>query len=78
MGGIAVQKPGPLTASLFRNFVPVVAFAIGSVQGHSIEAMELIGASLAIGSLAANNLLVRRALRGAAQPPGLLSSVRRT
>jgi drug/metabolite transporter (DMT)-like permease len=44
---------------LFINFVPITAFAIGVAQGHSFSAAEVIGASLVIGALIANNLYLR-------------------
>jgi hypothetical protein len=46
--------------------VPIVVFAIGFLQGQRFEAVELAGAGLVIGALAANNLYLRYAhARGA-------------
>lgn len=57
-----IRALGPLNAVLLGNLVPVVTFAIRIAQGHRFEAIELAGAALVIGALAANNLFVRRAL----------------
>jgi len=44
---------------LMLNFVPIVVFAIGFLQGQAFEPVELAGAGLVIGALAANNLYLR-------------------
>lgn len=60
---IGVHKVGPLHASLFGNFVPVIAFIIGAIQGYPVTPPELFGATLVVGSLIANNLFVLRSSR---------------
>ncbi|MCC6609550.1 MAG: DMT family transporter [Burkholderiales bacterium] len=57
-----IRALGPLNAVLLGNLVPVVTFAIRIAQGHRFEAIELTGAALVIGALAANNLFLRRML----------------
>ncbi|MBI2313651.1 MAG: DMT family transporter [Betaproteobacteria bacterium] len=57
---MAVAKIGPLNASLFAIFAPVVTFMIAVAQGHKLEAVEVLGAALVIGALVANNLYNRR------------------
>jgi drug/metabolite transporter (DMT)-like permease len=57
---MAVAKLGPLNASLFANFAPVVTFLIAVWQGHALLAVEIAGAALVVGALIANNLLNRR------------------
>lgn len=61
-----VRMIGPLNAVLFGNLVPVVTFAIQIGQGHRFATIELGGAALVIGALAANNLYIRRAVTRAA------------
>lgn len=58
---IGVHRLGPLNASLFGNFVPVVAFIIAAAQGYSVVTAEVIGAALVVGALLLNNLMLRRA-----------------
>ncbi len=55
------QRIGALNAMLMLNLVPIVVFAIGFVRGQQFEAVELAGAGLVIGALAANNLYLRHA-----------------
>ncbi len=60
------QRIGALNAMLMLNLVPIVVFVIGFLQGQHFEAVELAGAGLVIGALAANNLYLRYAhARGA-------------
>jgi drug/metabolite transporter (DMT)-like permease len=44
---------------LLLNLVPVVVFAVGFAQGRRFEPIELAGAGLVIGALAANNGYLR-------------------
>lgn len=62
---MAVAKIGPLNASLFANFAPVVTFLIAVWQGHRLLPVEFAGAALVIGALIANNLINRRLVRRA-------------
>lgn len=57
---MAVAKIGPLDASLFANFAPVVTILITAWQGHRLLPVETAGAALVIGALVANNLVNRR------------------
>jgi drug/metabolite transporter (DMT)-like permease len=57
---MAVAKLGPLNASLFANFAPVVTFLITVWQGHVLLPEEIAGAALVVGALIANNLVNRR------------------
>lgn len=56
---MAVAKLGPLNASLFANFAPVVTFLITVWQGHVLLPAEIAGAVLVVGALVANNLVNR-------------------
>lgn len=62
---MAVAKIGPLNASLFANFAPVVTFLITVWQGHRLLPVEIAGAALVIGALIANNIVNRRLARRA-------------
>ena len=55
-----VKYLGALNAMLMVNLVPVGVFAIEAALGRRFEAIELAGAALVIGALAANNLYLRR------------------
>ena len=55
------RRIGALNSMLMLNFVPIVVFAIGFLQGQAFEPVELAGAGLVIGALAANNLYLRHA-----------------
>jgi drug/metabolite transporter (DMT)-like permease len=57
---MAVAKLGPLNASLFANFAPIVTILITVAQGHRLMAAETAGVALVIGALIANNLVNRR------------------
>jgi drug/metabolite transporter (DMT)-like permease len=57
---MAVAKLGPLNASLFANFAPVVTIFITVWQGHRLLPMEWAGAALVIAALIGNNLIQRR------------------
>jgi hypothetical protein len=45
---------------LMLNLVPVMVFAIEAALGRSFGAVEIGGAAIVIGALAANNLFLRR------------------
>lgn len=64
---MAVAKLGPLNASLFANFAPVVTILITVWQGHALLPVETAGAVLVVGALIANNLVNRRLARQAEQ-----------
>ena len=53
------RRIGVLNAMLMLNLVPVIVFGIGFAQGQRYVAVELAGAGLVIGALAANNLYLR-------------------
>ena len=53
------QRIGPLNATLFINFMPVVTFAFRALQGAQFALTELIGAGLVVVALVANNLYLR-------------------
>ncbi len=57
----AARRLGPLNTMLMLNLVPVGVFAIEAALGRSFAAIELAGAALVIGALAANNLYLRGA-----------------
>jgi drug/metabolite transporter (DMT)-like permease len=54
------QRVGALNAMLMLNFMPIVVFAIGFLQGQRFVPAELAGAGLVIGALVANNLYLRQ------------------
>ena len=56
----AVSRIGPQNVSLISNLIPVTTFAIEIVRGYRPNGVELVGATLALAALAANNLLLRR------------------
>jgi drug/metabolite transporter (DMT)-like permease len=55
-----VKYLGALNAMLMLNLLPVIVFAIEARLGRSYAAVELVGAGMVIGALAANNLFLRR------------------
>jgi drug/metabolite transporter (DMT)-like permease len=57
------RRIGVLNAMLLQNLVPVIVFAIRFAQGERYVAVELAGAGLVIGALAANNAYLRRKSR---------------
>jgi drug/metabolite transporter (DMT)-like permease len=57
------RRIGALNTMLLLNLVPIVVFVIGFLQGQRFEPVELAGAGLVIGALAANNLYLRYARR---------------
>ncbi len=62
----AARRLGPLNTMLMLNLVPVGVFVIEAALGRSFAAIELAGAAMVIGALAANNLY----LRGVSIMPG--------
>jgi drug/metabolite transporter (DMT)-like permease len=64
----AVGSIGPQNAALIGNLIPVTTFTIQIVRGYRPNALELVGAGLTLGALAANNLLLRRRRAAAPQP----------
>jgi drug/metabolite transporter (DMT)-like permease len=56
----AVKHLGALNTMLSMTLIPVIVFAIEAALGQSFSAIELAGAALVIGALAANNLFLRR------------------
>jgi len=58
-----VKHLGALNAMLMLNLIPVIVFAIEAALGRSFAAVEIGGAALVIGALAANNLYLRGASR---------------
>jgi drug/metabolite transporter (DMT)-like permease len=60
---VGVKNLGPQNATLFGNFIPVVVFAIGILEGQTNAAAEYLGAAMVLAALIANNLFARRAMR---------------
>lgn len=54
------RRIGALNSMLLLNLVPIVTFAIRFLQGQRFLPIELGGAVLVVGALAANNLRLRR------------------
>ena len=54
-----VKYLGALNAMLMLNLIPVIVFSIEAWLGRSFAAVEIGGAALVIGALAANNLYLR-------------------
>ena len=57
----AARRLGPLNTMLMLNLVPVGVFAIEAALGRSFAAIELAGAAMVVGALAANNVYLRGA-----------------
>jgi drug/metabolite transporter (DMT)-like permease len=55
-----VRYLGALNTMLMLNLIPIIVFAIEAALGRSFSAVELGGAAIVIGALAANNLYLRR------------------
>jgi drug/metabolite transporter (DMT)-like permease len=56
----AVKYLGALNTMLTMTLIPVIVFGIEAALGQSFSAVELVGAALVIGALAANNLYLRQ------------------
>lgn len=56
-----VRLVGSLNAALFINLIPITAFVVGVVAGHSVVSTDLIGGLLVIFSLVAHNVSRRKA-----------------
>ena len=54
-----VKYLGALNAMLMLNLIPIIVFAIEAWLGRSFAAIEIGGAAIVIGALAANNLYLR-------------------
>jgi drug/metabolite transporter (DMT)-like permease len=54
-----VKYLGALNAMLMLNLIPIIVFAIEAGLGRSFSAIEIGGAAIVIGALAANNLYLR-------------------
>ena len=54
-----VKYLGALNAMLMLNLIPIIVFAIEAGLGRSFAAIEIAGAAIVIGALAANNLYLR-------------------
>jgi drug/metabolite transporter (DMT)-like permease len=61
-----VKYLGALNAMLMLNLIPIIVFAIEAWLGRSFAAIEIGGAAIVIGALAANNLYLRSAGRAQA------------
>jgi drug/metabolite transporter (DMT)-like permease len=55
-----VRYLGALNTMLMLNLIPIIVFAIEAWLGRSFAAIEIGGAAIVIGALAANNLYLRR------------------
>ncbi len=54
------RRIGALNSMLLLNLVPIVTFSMRFLQGQRFLPVELAGAALVVGALAANNLRLRR------------------
>lgn len=59
----SVKYLGPLNTMLTLNLVPIGVFAIEAALGQSFSVVEILGATLVIGGLVANNLYLRGSSR---------------
>jgi drug/metabolite transporter (DMT)-like permease len=57
------KRIGTLNSVLFVNLIPVVAFTVGFLSGKRFSPVELLGASLVICALIANNVYQRRSFK---------------
>ncbi len=62
------RRIGALNAMLLLNLVPIVTFTMRFLQGERFLPIELAGAALVVGALAANNLRLRRAYARGRRP----------
>lgn len=53
---MAVAKIGPLSAGMIGNFAPVITYLIALAQGRRPASLELVGATIVLIALVANNL----------------------
>lgn len=60
------RRVGPLNAMLFTNLIPVATFFVRYMQGYRFSLLELTGASMVIGALLLQNVVLRRRLRASA------------
>ena len=58
-----IKRLGIVNGILFVNLVPIITFTIGYLNGNLITKIEIIGASLTIMALIANNILSRKYTR---------------
>ncbi len=56
---VGVRSLGPLNATLFLNFIPVLVFAIAALQGQPAVPAEYLGGAMVLAALVANNLYAR-------------------
>jgi drug/metabolite transporter (DMT)-like permease len=54
------RRIGPQNATLLINLLPIATFVYRALQGHRFAAIEIVGATLVVGALIANNLYLRR------------------
>ena len=57
---VAVKSLGALDAVLFINIVPVTTFVVEAVLGRPPAPVQVVGATITMGAIVANNVLVRR------------------
>jgi len=53
------RRIGPQNSTLLINLLPVVTFIFRAAQGYRFETVEIVGASLVVAALIANNLYLR-------------------
>ena len=63
---VGVRCLGPLNATLFGNFIPVLVFFISALQGLPSTAAEYLGGAIVLTALVGNNVYARWALKRAA------------
>ena len=54
---------GAVNAMLLLNLMPVITFAFRALEGANFVRSEILGGSIVVGALVANNLLLRRRSR---------------
>ena len=60
-------EPWPARARARNNLVPTTAFIVAVAGGNALDGWQLGGAAVAVGALAAANVLSRRSDRAAAR-----------